>query len=78
MFLKIQKRLLENTCAGITFLIKLLKLSLCKKEVPAHVFFCEFWNFLRTPILEIIFERLLLKIGDILFFHKFMSPKKVL
>ena len=42
MFLKIQKRLLENTCAGITFLIKLLKLSLCKKEVPAHVFFCEF------------------------------------
>ena len=37
------------------------------------MFFCEFWKFIKN-----ICEWLLLKIGNISFFHSFVSAKKVL
>ena len=57
MFLEISENLQENTCASVSFLIK-LQASACnyiKKEAQAQVFFCEFCEifkntfFCRTP-----------------------------
>ena len=56
VFLKISLSSHENTCAGVSFSIKLLAEDLqlfLKKGAPAHVFSCEFLqNVLYTPILK--------------------------
>ena len=45
-FLEISQKSQENTCARISFLIKLqvLGLQLYKKETLAQIFSCEFWE----------------------------------
>ena len=55
-FLKILQNSLENTCARVSFLIKLTACNLIKKETLAHVFSCELCEisnkifFYRTPL----------------------------
>ena len=46
VFLEISQKSQENTCARISFLIKLqvLGLQLYKKETLAQIFSCEFWK----------------------------------
>ena len=41
----------ENTCAGVSFLIKFqaLGLQLIKKEARAQAFFCEFCKIYKNP-----------------------------
>ena len=34
----------ENTCAGVSFLIKLRHAGFIKNEIPVQVFPCEFWE----------------------------------
>ena len=41
VFLKTSQNSQENTCARVSFLIK-LQATLLKKETPAQVFSCEF------------------------------------
>ena len=50
MFLKISKNSQENTCAWVSFLIKLQSwgLQLYWKETPAQVFPCEFCEIFKT------------------------------
>ena len=53
MFLENLQNLQENTCARVSFLIK-LKAEACnfiKKETLAQVFLVNFANFLKTPFL---------------------------
>ena len=54
MFLKISQNSQENTCARVSFLIKLQDwgLQLLKKEALAQMFSCEFCETLRTPFLQ--------------------------
>ena len=42
VFLEISQNLLENTCARVSFLIKLEACNFIKKETLAQVFSCEF------------------------------------
>ena len=49
VFVEISQNSQENTCARISFLIKL---QLIKKEILAQVFSCEFCEILRTPFLQ--------------------------
>ena len=53
MFLEILQNSQENTCAKVSFLIKLLAeaCNFVKKETLAHVFSYEFSKILRTPFL---------------------------
>ena len=46
MFLEILQNSQENTCARVSFLIKLqaLAFNFIKKETLAQVFSCEFWE----------------------------------
>ena len=57
VFLEISQKSKENTCARVSFLIKLQTLgNFIKKETVAQVFFCEFCEtskntfFHRTPV----------------------------
>ena len=57
VFLEISQKLQENTCARVSFLIKLQALgNFIKKQTVAQVFFCEFYEtpkntfFHRTPV----------------------------
>ena len=45
-FSEISKNSMENTCARVSFLIKLQAkaLKLIEKDIPTKVFFCEFWE----------------------------------
>ena len=59
--LKVLQNSQENTCTGVSFLIKLqalCKLETCnfiKKEFPVHVFFCKFCEiFKSTYFVEIL------------------------
>ena len=59
-FLKVSKDLFENTCAGVSFVIKLQ--SACKfikKETPAQVFSCEFCRISENIFLQNTSEQLL-------------------
>ena len=58
MFLKILQSLQENTCARVSFLIKLLAeaCNLIKKETLAQLFSCELSEILKTTFFK---ERLL-------------------
>ena len=64
MFLEISQNLQENTCAGVSFLIK-LQVSACnfrKEETLAQMFSCEFWEifkdiFFKEHLLETAFEK---------------------
>ena len=55
MFLEISQNSQENTCARVSFLIKLQARNFIKKEILARVFSCEFCEiskntfFYRTP-----------------------------
>ena len=53
----------EHTCVGISFL-KNADLQVCSfiQKTPTQVTYCEIENFLRTPILKNICERLLLRL----------------
>ena len=62
VFLKISQNSQENTCARVTFLIK-LQASACnfiKKATLAQVFSCEFCEILGTPFLNDISGQLFL------------------
>ena len=61
VFLKISQNSLENTCARVSFLIRLQSsgLQLIKKEALAQVFSCEFCKILRTRLLQNTTGRLL-------------------
>ena len=48
VFLKISQNLQENTCARVSFLIKLQVCNFIKKETLIKVFSCEFCEILRT------------------------------
>ena len=56
VFLEISQNLQENTCARVSFLIKLQACNFIKKETLAQVFSCEFCEiskntfFHRTPL----------------------------
>ena len=59
-FLKVSQDLFENTCAGVSFVIKLQ--SACKfikKETPAQVFSCEFRRISENIFLQNTSEQLL-------------------
>ena len=45
VFLEISQNLQENTCAWVSFLIKLIK-----KETLAHVFSCEFYEISKSAL----------------------------
>ena len=49
MFLEISQNSQENTCARVSFLIKLQTCNCIKKETLAQVFSCEFCEILGTP-----------------------------
>ena len=50
VFLEISQNSQENTCARVSFLIKLMTCNFIKKETRAQVVSCEFCRkFLRTP-----------------------------
>ena len=53
----------EHTCVGISFL-KNADLQVCSfiQKTPTQVTYCEIENFLRTPILKNICERLVLRL----------------
>ena len=44
MFLEISQNSQENTCARVSFLIKLKVCNFIKKETLAQAFFCEFFK----------------------------------
>ena len=50
MFLKISINLQENTCARVSFLIKLLACNFIKRETLAQVFSCEFWEISKNTL----------------------------
>ena len=54
MFLKISQNLLENTCARVSFLIKLQAApeTLFKKEFLAQLFYSEFCEFFKDSYFE--------------------------
>ena len=43
MFLKISQNSQENTCARLSFLIK-LQASFMRKDTLTQVFYCDFWE----------------------------------
>ena len=53
VFIEVSQNSQENTCAKVTFLIKLQAqiYDFIKKETLAQVFSCEFCEFLTTPFL---------------------------
>ena len=67
VLLEILQNSQENTCARVSFLIKLLACNFIKKETLAQVFSCEFWEiskttfFRRTPPVAASVSRLFLK-----------------
>ena len=52
VFLKISINSQENTCARVSFLIKLLACNFIKKETLAQVSSCDLSKFLRTAFLQ--------------------------
>ena len=65
VFLKISQNSQENTCARVSFSIK-LQATACifiKKETLTEVFSCKFWEILRTIFLQNTPERLFLVIA---------------
>ena len=52
VFLQIWQNSQENTCARISFLIKLQTACFIKNEALVHVYSCEFCEFLRTTFLQ--------------------------
>ena len=62
VFFKISQNSQVNSCARVSFLIKLQAsaFNFIKKETLAQVFSCDFSKFLRTPFLQNTTERLLL------------------
>ena len=69
LFLKISEYSQENTCVGISFLIKMqaFRDPALLKETRTQVFFANIEKFLRAPILKNICERLLLRVSLELF-----------
>ena len=59
---KISQNSQENTCARVSFLIKLQACNFVKKETMVQVFSCEFCEILRTPCLQNTSERLFLRV----------------
>ena len=60
MFLEISQNSQENTCARVSFLIKLRPATLLKKRLWQRCFCINFAKFLRTPFLQDTSGRLLL------------------
>ena len=60
MFLEISQNSQENTCARVSFLIKLRPATLLKKRLWQRCFCINFAKFLRTPFLQNTSGRLLL------------------
>ena len=63
MFKEVSQNSLQNTCTGVSFLIKttLFNMQLnCKETLPRR-FTLNFAKFLRTPILQSICKQLLLE-----------------
>ena len=58
MFLEISQSSQENTCARVSFLIKLQACNFIKKETLAQVFSCEFCEVSKKPFLQNCFYRL--------------------
>ena len=76
LFLKISQYLQENTCVGVSFLIKLQPVrtaTLIKRDCQDRCFLVNITKFLRTPILKNICERLLLFGGELEPFSMNMS-----
>ena len=61
VFLKILQNSQENTCARVSFLIK-LQANFIEKETPAQLFSCEFCEIFKKTFLKNTSERLLLLI----------------
>ena len=75
LFLKVSQYLQENTCVGISFLIKMQVLrppTLLKRGSNTGVF-ANIEKFLRTPILKNICERLLLRVS----LNFFLNEQKI-
>ena len=75
VLLKNWKSSLENMCARVTFLNKAADLvpAIALKERHRHMYFSvNFENFLRKNIWKNIWERLLLKIANFSFLHRFV------
>ena len=75
--LEISQNSQENTCARVSFLIKLQASgNFAKKETLAQVFSCEFCEISRTPFLQNTSGRLLLFFGEIENCHEKIVRKK--
>ena len=48
VFLKILQNSQENTCVGVSFLIKPQTCNFIKKETPTRVFSCEFFEIFKN------------------------------
>ena len=61
VFLEISQYSQENTCTGVSFLLKLLGCNVIKKETPAQVFSCEFFEISKNTFFTEHLRWLLLK-----------------
>ena len=61
VFLEISKNSQKNTCARVSFLIKLQACNFIKKETLAQVLSCEFWEISKNSFFTEHFWWLLLK-----------------